>query len=318
MGGVIALPGYPFAIPAVAQYVTSWRYVTSRFSTLLENLKITVDQTETGDARHCGVRATLNRHYWNSASETDNSILIGSWGKRTRVRPPRDIDIMFFLPWDVYQRFEQRTGNKQSQLLQEVRQVLGVTYSQTAIRGDGQVVVIPFNSMPVEVVPAFYVNNETVWICDTNDGGRYKVVAPFAELQNVETYDAAYNGNVRALVRMMKQWQRHCNASDLKSFQLELLAIDFLKGWENRERGLFWYDWMVRDFLAYLIGRVHGCVALPVTGELSWLGADWFSRAQTAHRHAMRACEHETKNENWAAGYEWSQIFGAAVPTVAA
>ena len=43
-------------------------------------------------------------------SEAANSLLIGSWGKRTQVRPPRDVDILFLLPSDVYHRFQQREG----------------------------------------------------------------------------------------------------------------------------------------------------------------------------------------------------------------
>lgn len=88
----------PSPWPYVPPYVGQWRYVTQRFEGLLKELQITAAQAELGEARHRAIRAALNLHYWNSLSETDNSILIGSWGKRTRVRPPRDIDIMFFLP----------------------------------------------------------------------------------------------------------------------------------------------------------------------------------------------------------------------------
>ena len=34
-------------------------------------------------------------------------MLSGSWGKLTRVRPVRDIDVLFVLPYSVYQRFQQ-------------------------------------------------------------------------------------------------------------------------------------------------------------------------------------------------------------------
>ncbi|KRR12394.1 hypothetical protein [Bradyrhizobium valentinum] len=59
---------------------------------------------------------------------------------------------------------------------------------------------------------------------------------------------------------MMKQWQRENNVS-LKSFQLERLSVEFLSNWESNQRDHFWYDWMVRDFLGYLIGRANtfGC-----------------------------------------------------------
>src|SRR5271170_5564717 len=130
-----------FPPPAVVPPVYQWFYVERRFSRFLENMKITVDQAEDGETKHKGVVAALNQAYWGSRHETANRILIGSWGKTTRVRPPRDVDILFILPVEVYWQFQQRTGNRQSQLLQHMRSVLRVSYPATDIRGDRQVVV---------------------------------------------------------------------------------------------------------------------------------------------------------------------------------
>ncbi|HEY4914134.1 MAG TPA: nucleotidyltransferase, partial [Candidatus Dormibacteraeota bacterium] len=132
-----------------------WFFVTRRFTRLLAELTITDWQREDGQTKQAGVRLCLNRYYWGVGSETANSMLIGSWGKNTRLRPPRDVDILFLLPATVHARFQERDGNRQSQLLQEVKEVLAQTYTQTTMRGDGQVVLIPFNSTPVEVAPGF-------------------------------------------------------------------------------------------------------------------------------------------------------------------
>jgi len=80
--------------------------VSQRFNAFLQNIKITYDQAEDERTKHAGVRKCLNRHYWNSASETANSMLVGSAGKSTRVRRPRDIDLMFILPDAVYAGIE--------------------------------------------------------------------------------------------------------------------------------------------------------------------------------------------------------------------
>jgi len=63
-------------------------YVISRFQAILSNIAITDVQCEDGEKKHAGVRSALNRHYWNVASDTANSLLIGSWGKDTRVSSP--------------------------------------------------------------------------------------------------------------------------------------------------------------------------------------------------------------------------------------
>ena len=98
-----------------------WLYVRRRFTQFLGNLAITQAQREDADTKQSGVRACLNRSYWGVSSGTANSLLIGSWGKQTQVRPPRDVDVTFLLPAEVYHRFQARSGNKQSQLLQEIR-----------------------------------------------------------------------------------------------------------------------------------------------------------------------------------------------------
>ncbi len=79
-----------------------WYYVQPRFRAFLESLAITGDQAKDGRIKHRSIVSCLNRAYWNSRDDTTHRILIGSWGKFTRVRPPRDVDILFVLPTEVY------------------------------------------------------------------------------------------------------------------------------------------------------------------------------------------------------------------------
>jgi len=290
-----------------------WYYVRPRFKKLLENLKITEDQAKDGWTKHNGIVSCLNRAYWKCGDETAHRMLIGSWGKSTRVRPPRDIDILFVLPIEVYWRFQQRTGNRQSQLLQEVKSCLQATYPQTNMRGDGQVVVVPFNTYKVEVAPVFPRQGGGYLVWDTNDGGRYKHVDPRAEIAALHASDAALNGNVRKLTRILKQWQRHCNLP-IKSFQIEALMMELLPHLSYGGNDEFWFDWLVRDAFGYMIGRANGWFTMPVTGEVIWLGDEWLSRALTAHARALKACEYEDGNWETLAGDEWQKIFGTMIP----
>ena len=128
----------------------------------------------------------LNAKYYSFSSGTANSFYVGSWGKGTRTRPPRDVDVLFSMPSDVYERFQRVSGNKQSQLLQEMRTALQASFPRTSIRGDGPVVLIPFQSYAVELLPAFKLNTGQYWIPITSDGGLYKTFDPDAELRNVK------------------------------------------------------------------------------------------------------------------------------------
>src|SRR5258708_35590422 len=98
--------------------------VSKRFEQLLDNIGLTTAQEDDVKTKRASVCKVLNTKYWSSSSETDNSFYVGSWGKYTRIRPPRDVDVLFKLPKSVYDRFQLRTGNKQSQLLQEVKDTL--------------------------------------------------------------------------------------------------------------------------------------------------------------------------------------------------
>jgi hypothetical protein len=241
-------------------------------------------------------------------------MLVGSWGKSTQIRPPRDIDILFVLPYSVYQRYEQVSGNKQSQLLQEVKRVLSATYPNTSMRADGQVVLVPFSSYNVEVVPAFVLNNGQYWICNTNDGGKYETTDPDAEIEKVKKSNDATNGNTRNLIRMMKCWQGYCNVS-LKSFCIELLVIEFLESYQYRDRTTVYYDWMVRDFFQFLIGKSNGYVFAPGMIKLIWLGNAWKSKAESAFERAKKAVQYEADHKPYDAGAEWQKIFGTDIPT---
>lgn len=291
--------------------------VSERFDSLVANLTLTSSQREDGQKKHRGVRSTLNLHYYSRTSETDNSMLVGSWGKCTEIRPPRDVDILFVLPQSVYDRFQYVTGNKQSQILQEVKRVLLGTYPNTDIRGDGPTVVVPFTTYAVEVLPAFRQYSGQYTICVTSNGGSYKTVDPNAEEANVKISNDATNGNTRKLIRMLKRWQECCSVS-MKSFWLELLAINFIGTWEYRTNSSVYHDYMVRDFFRWLSAKgqsSYNSLIVPGTYSSISIGNDWASKADSAKGRAEKATAYEADNQPCNAGTEWQKIFGDFIPT---
>lgn len=289
--------------------------VSNRFNTFLNNITLTDTQKAAGAARRGAVVKALNAFYWNSSSETDNSIYIGSWGKLTRIRPPRDVDVLFKLPKSVYDRFQLRSGNKQSQLLQEVKGVLLAKFPNTDIRGDGPVVKIPFSEYNVELAPAFTLQNGRYWVCSTSNGGEYKEADHSAELDLIKRSAEKTNGNTRQLIRMMKRWQGYCGVP-IKSFWIELIACEFLEKYEHKDKSSTYYDYMVRDFLKYLEGKRNSNLYAPGTYEQMYIGEAWFSKAQTARLRADKACNLEGTDPA-AAGDEWQKIFGTDIPKYA-
>src|SRR5262249_32402872 len=225
-------------------------------------------------------------------------------GKGTKVRPAREIDVLFVLPYSMYRRFEKRLGNKQAQMLLEVKDVLQKTYSATtAMRADGQADVVSFDSYSVGGVPAFLLESTQYWVFDTNDGGKFKTIDPIAENGAVQTSDTTTGGNTRNLIRLMKTWRRVCSVP-IKSLILDLLVIEFLNSYEHKSNSSAHYDRMVRDFFAFLLTKsTRSYVVVPGTGELIWLNsADWISRLESSYHQA---------ND----GVQWRTIFGDDMPT---
>jgi hypothetical protein len=290
-----------------------WYYVTPRFTQFLANLTVSDKHREIGLKKFNNVVGCLNRHFYDNNSETLNGIVIGSWGKFTQIMPPRDVDALFLLPDHVYHRFQQRVGNRQSQLLQEVKDALFETNSRTEMRADRHVIIVPFDAITVEVAVGFRCMDGSIIACDSKGNGQYVRSTALAEAAELDASDRAWNGNTRALIRMIKCWQDNSNVYSLKSFMIERLAQDFLLRWQHHLNGPFYYDWMVRDFFAYLIGQANGYLVMP-GGDMVLLGSDWLSRAQTAYRNAVSACENEHANWQYLAGGDWQKIFGSKIP----
>ncbi len=225
------------------------------------------------------------------------------------------MSILFRLPDDVYHRFNQRSGNKQSQVLQEVKAHLQRSFRYTEIRGDGPIVLVPFSAFNVEVIPAFRLTNGQYFICMTDGGGRYKTADYDAEIKSISDSDTATKQNTRALIRMLKCWQGYCSV-EIKSFWLEITSADFLRQWQYATQSPMFYDWMIRDYLSYLVSRRNGLVFAPGTGEAMSLGERWLSKAISALARAQRACEHEGGKRPLSAGDEWQKIFGNDMPRV--
>lgn len=303
-------------LPSPSSPVTTsqqWIAVRQRFEQFHRNLRLTPAQQEDGLTKCRGVVSCLNRHYYAVPSQIDNSLLIGSWGKNTATRPPRDVDVYFVLPATVYIRFQNHWWNRQSALLQEVKDVLRGTYPNTDMRADGQVVVVRFDSFSVEVVPAFLLTTGRYWICNTHDGGSYKETDPQAESNYINGIDTTNSQNLRPLIRMLKAWQAY-NSVPMKSFQLELLAASFLTQSAWRQKDFFWFDWLIRDFFAYLCHNINSTIIVPGTLENIYLGDAWKSRAESAYSRALKACDYERDNRVENAGEEWRKIFGIEIP----
>lgn len=150
--------------------------------------------------RYRTVTYAINREFWNSQSETQNSLYVGSYGRGTAINTS-DLDILVELPQIEYNRYDHNRGNGQSRLLQAVRNAILTTYPRSDIRADGQVVKITFSDgMRFEILPAFKDldifgkwNGEYIYP-DTNMGGNWRSTNPKAEQDAMKQKNNSSNG----------------------------------------------------------------------------------------------------------------------------
>jgi hypothetical protein len=192
-----------------------------------------------------------------------------------------------------------------------MRSILQERYTTTEkIRGDGQVVIVPFKGgHTVEVLPAWRSKSKQYIIPNTHGGGSWKIVDHAAEFANVEDSDKRSSGNTRALIKMMKTWQEVCNVP-VKSLVLEMRAVNFLASWQYYDKDSLYYGWMVRDFFESLIAKANSWCTIPGISEKLLYGDDWLSRAQSAYERTKKACNYEAAKKEYDAAVEWRKIFG--------
>ncbi|MFJ7625373.1 nucleotidyltransferase [Streptomyces sp. NPDC097595] len=282
----------------------------SRFDKFLSNIKVTNNQRAAALTSVNAIARKLHGHYSNAPYTDASRMVIGSYGKGTAVRPPRDVDVLFFMPIHELARYTGYTRNGQSALLQDIRRLLLQRYSRTEIGGDGQVVVVDFaTGHTVEVLPGWHQRGGGMIVPNTHEGGSWQHVDHNTEIAFVADSDSKTNGNTRSLIQMMKVWQTHCSVP-IKSLVLELRSVEFLTEWEHAQSSTTYYDWMVRDFFAELIKKANSWHMIPGTSEKKQYGDAWLSKAQSAHGRAIKACEYELADRPLSAATEWRKIFG--------
>ena len=285
--------------------------IGERFKTFCERL--TIDNRSDVSARYKAITKRLNKDFWGSESETDNSFYTGSYGRGTAARGCSDIDVIMALPSDVYYQYDKHKNNGQSALLQAVRDSILKTYSSTAVGADGQVVAVSFTGgMVFEIVPAFACDDGTYTFPNSNGGGAWRSTNPKPEIKAIGDLNTLTKGNMVNLARMVRKW-RDANGVNLGGLLVDTLCYNFLSDWTSKDKGYLYYDFMTRDFFEFLAKEDDNKAYWLAPGSRQQANRKGpFSRAaKTAQNHAITAIAHDNKGEEWSANKEWGAIYGS-------
>lgn len=241
---------------------------------------------------------------------------IGSFGRNTATGWVSDIDMLFEMPWSVYNQYNGHLWNGQSSLLNAVRTSIAKTYPSTQIRGDGQIVTVKFtDSMEFEVLPVFKETDGSYTYADSNGGGSWKKTNPVPEINAVGTGDSLTNYNLRHLCRMARAWKRFCDVP-VKGLLLDSLAHRFLTNWSERDKSYLYYDWMSRDFFLYLKNQTSGQTTWYAigSGQAIYNPSDFRYKATVAYNKSLEAINLQSADKEWSAKQKWREIYGHRFP----
>ena len=286
------------------------------FSSFCSNL--TVKDEATISSRYKSITKRLNTDFWNTESDTSHSLYVGSYGRNTAIQGFSDLDMIFQLPYSVYEQYNKYIGNGQSALLQAVKTSIEKTYSTTSIRGDGQVIVVPFtDGISFEVVPAFTNTDDSYTFPDSSGGGSWKKTNPKPEIQAIRDRNNSCNGNLVRLCRMMRSWKGKWDVP-IGGLLIDTLAYQFIENWEYRDKSYVYYDYMCRDFFKWMSEQdsEQEYWKAPGSGQYVYGKGLFQYKAKRCYNISLEAIEHETATpkREWSAKQKWREIFGTAYP----
>lgn len=187
---------------------------------------LTVANAEAISTSYNNITGRLNKDYWESESDVNHSMKIGSWGRHTAINGVSDLDMVFEIPEDDYNRYKNLSGNGPSTMLREVKESLQERYPTTLIKADGQIVGVFFTGYRVEVLPAFRDADGNYVHGDTNDGGSWKTTKPRPEIAAVNALDKLTNGNLKQVCKMLRAWKNQ-NGVGIGGLLVDTFAYNF-------------------------------------------------------------------------------------------
>jgi hypothetical protein len=207
--------------------------LTKYFEIFDKKLRLTSKQLKDAKTKYNNVCKTLHKYYYGSKYDGKTKLLFGSYKKNTNIRPlveNQDVDVLFKIPKETFDKFNTYDTNGQSALLQEIRNILKDTYTTTEkISGWGKVVLIKTanGTHNIELLPAYELENGTFKIPNSENGGSWEIFNPKKDIDQINKSNNKTNGLTKKIIRMLKSWKRQNKTLNLKSFEIEQLVIRY-------------------------------------------------------------------------------------------
>ncbi len=221
------------------------------FAKFLKRLELKPNEQSDVSNRHTKIRGIVK-----AGIGVERDILSGSYKRRTKTKPLKDVDIFFILR-PSESEWQQRPPGE---LLTEIRGLLTPSYGESHVSLGRRSVKVDFGVklgaeetdekvMSIDVVPGFASDGH--YVIPDQHLGDWVSTDPEIHEQLAKDANTAYQERWKPLVRMIKKWNDHHDRPVKPSFLLEVMALKIL----NRSFGGH-YSLELQTFFATAAERI--------------------------------------------------------------
>lgn len=230
----------------------STRGVKAKFEQYRQKIELTDGQRD----RIIGTHTHLRTKLLQPLSYVNKTQLVGSYKKKTMIRPPSDVDVFVVVN-------EDRDRITPNAVLNRLKRELSNAYPNTTIRQDKPCLVLDFKFCKFELTPA--IEDGGWWgggyYIPQQGGNSWQNVDDPKELEeSLAVANRDQNGLLVPLIKMMKACKRHNGFKNIRSFEMEQKAIDELRTINHYRGGiqdlLEIYDWNFRGMSHWSISQM--------------------------------------------------------------
>ncbi|QMT19160.1 nucleotidyltransferase (plasmid) [Planococcus maritimus] len=277
--------------------------------------------------------------------KNENNVQMGSFARRTKIRPLDDIDflvvftgngghynnnyngeITISIP-ETASRLKRLTNDDSTlnsiKLLNKLKSFLSniPQYSGADIKRNQEAITLKLNSYDwnFDIVPAFITapdNFERTYYLIPDGNGKWKKTDPRIDAKRATSINQQHNGEVLRIIRLVKAWHSRTVVPDIGSYLLENLILNYFES-----------NWPATSDQSTLANVFHSLSQSiyrscqdpkGIQGDLNSLSYETKSRfseaASKAYLCALNAIDFVAASDHEAAHAEWQTVFGGDFP----